>query len=238
MNYRTPIVHGDNQHLPIPENEELIVEAIPVSADEDNQIEKMEDGLYVPPSRIKIPCLEVPGGIQPYYHGRYPAGPPAQPGLLGVKFLIPVGALTPTDSLPAIASIGFKTGSKLQGENAVWEIVPEGLELVYPPTADQIDPLVQLEIDGTVGAYITITSFLSGLIIVGVEGWFNIVGVPVVGEPTYWEELGLQGVVVTKVSTGESLLVPWAGGMTTSDFISEGEVYCVSAQANVIPPAG
>lgn len=45
MNYRTPIVHGGNQHLPIPENEELIVEAIPVSAAENNIITKNEDGL-------------------------------------------------------------------------------------------------------------------------------------------------------------------------------------------------
>lgn len=238
MNYRTPIVHGSNQHLPIPENEELIVEAIPVSAEEDNQIEKMEDGLYVPPSRIKVPCLDVPGGIQPYYHGRYPAGPPAQPGLLGVKFLIPVGALTPNSPLPATASIGFRTGSKLQGENAVWEIEPDGLELVYPPTADQIDPLVQLEIEGGVGAYITITSFLSGLIEVYVEGWFYEVDTPVAGESTYVEELNLHGVVVTKVSTGESLLIPCTGGLTTSDFISEGEVYCVSAQARKVPPVG
>lgn len=122
MQYKTPIIHGDNQHTPLTlGTEELTPQAIPVSAAENNIITKNEDGLF---AALPIgSCPSVPPGFTVYYQ----SGEPYDIVTLGLEFTV---SFSP-DVGPEF-NLGYSTEESPAGTAPVWSEQNEGVTQVSP----------------------------------------------------------------------------------------------------------
>lgn len=241
MQYKTPIIHGDNQHTPLAlGEEELTVESIPVSAAENNIITKNEDGLFAEaPPATKLPCPDIPGGFQPFYQSQYPFGPAPQPGLWGTRFRIPEGAFFSDSNLPNTLMMEFYQGFKAAGTPAEWVVDEDGLELTHPASEDLMDPITEYGVVDRIVVFTSISAALSGVVQVVVGGEFNRLQLPTSQSGVFEESYSLVGICIIRVSTGETLLIPSDGiAVATTDFFLEGEEYCLSGQLGIWQGAG
>lgn len=224
MNYKTPIVHGGNQHLPIPENEELIVEAIPVSAAENNIISKNEDGLF---ATLPIgSCPNVPPGFTVYYQ----SGEPYDIVTLGLEFTLPFNPDEP------VFNLGYSTEESPAGTAPVWSEENEGVTQVSPGVGglglveDYVEQ-ASFSFHGRVLSIGAATTTFEGSI------WFTPVGSD---SPRVAEAATIN---ITKVSTGEAHAAEWSEVTDQTNlvlpfgFIEDGERYCLAAEFYIGVPA-